>query len=201
MIMSLLEAPVGLPVALEDAKAHARVEVDEDDALIEGLIATATQHAEGYTQRALIRQQWELQLDAWPCSERWIEIPKPPLLSIDEIAYLDRNGDEQTWDAAQYRAISPQGPTCQKGRVVIKSGMRWPSVLNEPASIFVRFTAGYGDYEPQVPEQILLAIKMLVAELYENRESTVLTGAVLQQVPFSVNNLLWPFVVDKFGLS
>lgn len=205
MVLSLLEAPAELPVTLAQAKAHARVEVNDDDALIQSLIATATEYAETYTQRALITQQWEMQLDGWPCRDRWIEIPKPPLQSIDEIGYLDRHGIEQVWDASQYRVITPQGPSSEKGRVVLKSGLRWPSVVNEPSSVFVRFTAGYGDlgeYEPSspVPEPILQAIKTHVAEMYENREASVLTGAVLQEVPFNVNALLWPYVVGKFGL-
>lgn len=200
MYMSLLEAPEEMVVDLAEAKAHARVEVDDDDRLIQGLIATATQYAETYTQRALITQQWEMQLDAWPCSDRYIEIPKPPLVSIDEIGYIDRNGDEQVWDADSYRVIAPQGPTSQKGRLIIKSGQRWPTILNESSSVFVRFTAGYGAHGAQVPDAIVHAIKVHVAELYEQRESTILTGAVLQEVPFSVNNLLWPYVVDKFGL-
>jgi uncharacterized phiE125 gp8 family phage protein len=200
MFLSLLEAPEDLPVELADAKAHARVEVDNDDALISGLIRAATSYAETYTQRALLTQQWEMQLDAFAHDCRWIEIPKPPLITLDGILYLDGNGDEQVWGADNYRVIAPKGPTAAPARVVLKHSLRWPTVLAEPNSIFVRFTAGYGVLPHDVPDDIVHAIKVHVAEMYENRESTVLTGAVLQEVPFSVNHLLWPYVVDKFGL-
>lgn len=199
MLLSLLTPPAVLPLTLEEAKAHARVEVDEEDALISGLIASAVEFAETYTQRALVEQQWEASYDCFP-EDRWIDIPRPPLLSVDEIVYLDSNGDEQTLDAANYRVIAPVGPTCTKGRVLLRSGKTWPAVIDEQASVTVRFTAGYGAYEADVPQQIKTALAIYVAELYENRESTVLTGAVLQEIPFSVQNLLWPFVVEKFGL-
>lgn len=201
MMLTLIEPPAEYAVDLDEAKAHARIEVDDDDKLIQGLIATATQYAETYTQRALIEQQWEVLLDSWPCRERWLNIPHPPLRSIDEVTYLDRHGDEQVWEEENFRILKPSGPTCEPGRIVLRQGTSWPHAINEPGSIKVKFTAGYGLHGAQVPAELRLAIKTHVAEMYENRESTVLTGAVLQEVPFSVNNLLWPFVVGKFGLE
>lgn len=195
-MLSLLIAPVVKPVSLDEAKLHARVEVDEDDSLIDGLISAATQHVEWYTERALEEQQWQLTLDSFP-SCRTIDLPRPPLVSVEEIAYLDADGDEVAWDPANYRVIAAQGPFAPKGQIILRDGKSWPSVINEPASVFIRYTAGYSSYEDGVPEELKTAIKVEVAELYENRENTVLTGAVLQEVPYGVKALLWPFVVDK----
>ena len=193
MMLSLLAAPDSLPITLEEAKDHARVEVDADDALITGLIGAATNYAEWYTSRALMPQEWELRLDTFPAC-RWIDVPRPPLISGEEVAYLDSSGVEQVFDAANYRVITVAGPFAEKGRIALREGKSWPTAAREPASVFVRFTAGYSE---EVPEQAKTALREHVAELYENRESTVLTGAIMQEVPFSVNQLLWPFVVDK----
>lgn len=200
MLLSLATPPAGAPITLEEAKAHARVEVDDEDTLIEGYIATAVQFAEGYTNRALMPQTWDLMLDDFPHNgERWFELPKPPLQTVDLITYLDSRGDEQTWEEENYRVLAPAGARAEQGRVLLRAGKTWPVTRNEPAAVTVRFTAGYDEYE-DVPAEIKTALLVHVAELYENRESTVLTGAIMQQVPFSVQNLLWPFVVGKFGI-
>lgn len=200
MILSLLTPPGTSPVTLDEVKAQARVEVDDDDVLLQGFIDAATQYAERETQRAFIEQQWEMILDCFP-HEGEIEIPLPPLISVDEIAYLNSQAVETPWDVSNYRVIAPAGPYAGKGRVVLRNGKAFPTgIINEAASIYVRFTAGYGTYPESVPQMLKTAIQVHVAEMYENRESTVLTGAVIQEVPFSVKNLLWPFVVEKFGL-
>lgn len=199
MILSLVTPPAGAPITLAQAKAQARVEVDDEDALIGGYIAAAVEFAETYTNRALMPQTWDVMLDCFPHDDRWIELPKPPLQAVEAITYLDRNGDEQTWDDENYRVIAPSGPRAEAGRVLLRNGKTWPLTLNEPAAVTVRFSAGYDEYEG-VPELIQTALLVHVAELYENRESTVLTGAIMQEVPFSVQHLLWPYVVGKFGV-
>jgi uncharacterized phiE125 gp8 family phage protein len=45
-------------------------------------------------------------------------------------------------------------------------------VRSFPGAITVNYLAGYGPAATDVPECIRLAIKMMVAELYENRELT-----------------------------
>lgn len=201
MLLSLVVPPASRPITLQEAKAHARVELDfeEDDLLIDGLINTALDFAETYTQRAIVAQTWDLMLDGFPSDCRHIEIPRPPLQAIQSITYLDAGGNEQVWSAEHYRVVAPVGPTAPQGLVLLKSGAAWPRALAEPMSVTIRFEAGYGD-EDAAPQQIKTALLTHVAEMYENRESSVLTGAVLQETPFSVKQLLWPFVVGKFGL-
>jgi hypothetical protein len=73
-------APAVEPLTLEEAKNHLRVDadIDEDDALINNLIAAARQDCEKFQNRAYITQTWELWLDAWP-EKDYIELPLPPL--------------------------------------------------------------------------------------------------------------------------
>ncbi|HHI82152.1 MAG TPA: hypothetical protein ENJ99_03285, partial [Rhizobiales bacterium] len=52
----LLTPPAIEPVSLVEAKAHLKVEVSDDDSLIDGLITTARQHIERQTGKALIDQ-------------------------------------------------------------------------------------------------------------------------------------------------
>ena len=61
MIPTLITPPVAMPVTLAEAKAHCRVDVAEDDALISGLIAGAVGHLDGWTGvlgRCIMPQTW-----------------------------------------------------------------------------------------------------------------------------------------------
>jgi uncharacterized phiE125 gp8 family phage protein len=65
----LVTPPVAAPVSLAEAKAHLRVDFDDEDALISGLIDAATQHLDGWSGvlgRALMPQTWEMSLDRFP---------------------------------------------------------------------------------------------------------------------------------------
>lgn len=66
MALKLNTAPGTEPVTLAEAKAHLRVEVADDDALITNLISAARVHAENVCRRAFVTQKWDLYLDAFP---------------------------------------------------------------------------------------------------------------------------------------
>ncbi len=197
-MISLLVPPTGTVVTLPEAKVQARVEITQDDVLIQYLIDAATEAAQEFTQRALLEQEWELWLPGFPSNRRPIELPRPPLIEVKEVVYLDTQGVEQALDEySAYRVIAPQGPRAQMGQIVLNAGFSWPTTLASPDAVRIRFTAGYD----VVPEAIKQAIKVHVADLYENRENTVLTGAVLQQVPFNVHAILMPYRVgEKFAI-
>lgn len=194
---SRLVAPTDWPITVPEAKGQARIEVDEDDLLLTGLIRAGTDWAEWYTQRAFLTQVWELVMDRFPAQdERSIVLAQPPLQSVDLVTYIDRNGDPQTLDAEAYRVVRPEGERAPKGMIVLRQGESWPGTVNEPACVTVRFTCGYGDASA-VPQGIKDGLFLYVAERYENRENAVLTGATLQEVSFGVKTVLWPYRVDK----
>ena len=57
-------APVGEPLSLEQVKLHLRLDTDEDDALIQALIAVAREQAEYLTGQRLMAQTWVLEVRA-----------------------------------------------------------------------------------------------------------------------------------------
>lgn len=83
------------------------------------------------------------------------------------------------------------------------AGQFWPSVLYVPNSVVIRYVAGYAEtnYWPDamtpVPAAALTAMKMLVANWYENREST--SPLALKQIPDGVERLLWSCRVLDFA--
>lgn len=193
MRLTLVTPPAVEPVALEEAKAHLRVDVDDDDTLILALIAAAREQAEAFTRRALITQTWDMALDCLPgVDEKPIELPKPTLQSVTSITYLDASGDEQTLAADQYQVLTGGGPYAQPGKVVRAYNVSWPSTRSQPDAVTVRFVAGYGDAASDVPAAIRQAILMLVGDLYEHREGIVV-GAGATSLPRAAAAILAPY--------
>jgi uncharacterized phiE125 gp8 family phage protein len=178
-------------VTLEEAKKHLRIETSDEDVLVTGLIEAAREWCEGYQNRAFITQTWEIALDSFP-SENHIEIPKPPLQSIESVKYYGTDETEYTFSADSYYVDTYSEP----GRIVLKFGETWPSdMLRTANGVIIQFTVGYGDTAASVPEKVKQAIKVLVGHLYENREATDIKE--LKEVPFAVRDLLgleriWP---------
>lgn len=161
---SLLTPPATEPVSVAEAKAHARIDTDADDALVANLITAARQWAEAYAGRAFITQTWKLALDG-PPSERAIALPRAPLQSIVSVQTFDDADAGSTWEAANYFVDSLSEP----GRLVLRAGACWPFPTREANGLVVTYTCGFGDSAENVPEPIKAAIKELVAAWYEDR--------------------------------
>ena len=186
----LITAPTEEPITLSDAKLHMRVDFDIDDPLIESYITASRQWAElGFTRRAFITQTWDFYLDAFPAGSI-IEVPYPPLQSITEIVYTDDNGTATTLPTANYMVDTISEP----GRISLAANVNcWPTVTLQPVNgVRIRFVAGYGSAN-DVPRQIRNALLLLVADLYEHRENSVIgSGINITDVSFSVEALLTP---------
>jgi len=186
MILKQIAAPAVEPVSLAEAKLHLRVDIADDDAYIEALIAAAREYFEGATGRALITQEWRLSLPGFPCGSE-IELPRAPLQTVDHFAYTDSDGTVTHVDATTYAADTDSEP----GRIVLKYGEYWPAnTLATLNPVQVEYTAGYGDAATDVPAHMRQAIKLLVAHWYENREP-VTAGEVARAVPFALQSLIY----------
>lgn len=180
--------PAGLVVTLAEAKAHCRVDVSDDDALITALITAAQQQAEHRIGGALLTQTLELQLDDWPAV---LELPRPPVASITSIKYIDTAGVEQTVSPSDY--VLDRGPQLPVVRLLY--GGAWPALRGDINGVRVRYVAGYGT-GADVPASIAAWIKLAVGELYENRaRSNIGTGGEI--VLGFADRLLDPYRVAR----
>lgn len=193
MAFVLVTAPASEPLSTDAAKAHLRVDIDDDNDYIDTLVATAREHVESYTRRALITQTWDLWLDDWP--EDGIIPLRAPLQSVTHVKYVDDDGATATMSADDYLVDAYNEP----GQVVLKGAASWPSAtLRETNGVNVRFVAGYGTAGSSVPQPILHAMKLLIGHWYENREAVIVSGAVPKNVPLAVDALLTPFRVYRW---
>lgn len=169
------------PLTLEQAKAHLRVVINDEDDYIAGLITAARQMAEGRLNRTLVQRQL---VAAFPCWGAGLALPKPPLVSVDEVAYFDAAGDEQIVDTYLTYIATPS-------RIGFPGAA--PSVYARPDAIRVTYTAGYADGE--VPAPILQWMMLVIGTLYENRE-TMSAGAQVYSIPEDFMTwMLQPYMV------
>lgn len=174
--VTVVTPPASEPVSRAEAKLDLRLNDDDqtEDELIDEYIAAAREHVENTTWRALTTQTLEAAFDRWPQGSELV-LPRPPLQSVTSITYTDADGVETVWDGANYIVDTRRQP----GRIVLASGKSWPAGALQPVNgVVVRYVAGYG--EPSaVPALYKKAIKLLVGEMYEHREATVVQAGVV----------------------
>lgn len=201
--------PAAEPVSVADAKAHLRLDTDDEAGLLALLIAGAREVAETVTERALVTQTWRMSLDSWCERDGWreraepclaplagrvsgriaIELPKPPLVSVASVTTYGEAGVGAVWEPAAYFVDRAGAP----GRIVRLRGAPWPVPGRPAGGIEIVFTAGYGGPEA-VPAALRQAILLLVAHWFENREPAP-PRTIGAPIPASVYGLLAPFRV------
>lgn len=185
----LTTAPAANVVSLEEAKAHARLDAPEEDALLAGFIATAAARLDGFDGilgRALLTQTWAADLPGFPKGDM-IRLPLGPAQSITSITYFDSGGASQTFGANNYRLHEDRhGPF-----VRLASGSTWPDTETRDDAVTITWAAGYGDNPGDVPEPLRTAIALIAAHLFENREATA--TADLAELPLGAADLIAPY--------
>jgi len=151
--------PTARPLTVEQAKKAC--DLDETstahDLEIDALIEAAVEQAEQSTDRQLCEAEYELRLRAFPLGCRPIRLPKPPLLSVEAIKYLDADGDEQTLAPAAYRVSQGREPA----QIELAFGQFWPVTYPVDEAVTIEYTAGYGDAEA-VPKLLRQGLTLLV---------------------------------------
>ena len=83
MGLKLVTAPAAEPVTLVEAKTHLRLDTSSDDTYVSALITAARERVELFLRRALITQVFEFAVDDFPAYDRAIDLPRPPLRSVE----------------------------------------------------------------------------------------------------------------------
>lgn len=183
-------------VTLAEAKDFLRITGDDtaaldDDALVRRLIATAVAYLDGpdgFLGRSLAPRRYRMTLDTFP--RDGIELPAPPLRTVDLIRYVRADGVTVDLPASEYRVAIPGAAPG-----VIRPRGLWPPTAMDGAAVQIEFTAGY----ETVPQPIRTAILQHVALLYENRETAAYGSASFQTVPFAGLDLVQPYRRWTFG--
>lgn len=178
------------PITLAEAKTYLRVDITDDDALIDALITSAREYCESVTGRALGTEKWELALEDFPSDRDYIELPRPPLQSVDSLVYRNSKGETFSIDPANVIYDYDSEP----GRIVLAYNRYWPIYIPFPArAVSIAFTAGYSATN-LMPVSIKQAMLLLIGQWYENREPMAIKR--LTELNYSVDALLAPYRVQ-----
>ena len=183
-----------MTISLNEAKAHLRVEHTHEDALIAGLINAATRNAESITGTRITQAQVVKKFNQFS-SEMILEWP---LISIDQIKYIDKTGTEQTLHdsvsspnvtSAVFQVVSRwQANLAQsKPYITLAYNQAWPETQTQPEAVTVVYTSGYN--QTVIPDDIRQALLLMVGHLYANREAVV-RGNIVNDLPLGYVQLL-----------
>lgn len=167
-------APAQPVVPLDEMKLHLRRDDDDDNAAILTAEAAAARHIESLVNRLIPARSATLHLADLPHGRSAIELPGGEVHSVEAIVI---DGVDYATDAFVVRGNSP-------ARLI--PSIAWPPVSDpESFPVEITYTVGYS----QVPADLVAAIKLLAAHLYENREA-VLVGENAVVLPFAVDALV-----------
>ncbi|CCE96157.1 hypothetical protein SFHH103_01660 [Sinorhizobium fredii HH103] len=179
--------PASMPITLDEAKAQCRVElgVTDEDSLIEGMIAAATEQLESTLDSVLVSQTWEQRFGAF---SHCLRLPKKAVSGVVSVKYYDAGNTLQTLASSSYELLTDAAGSY----VSFWPLSSFPDVYERPDAVVVQFTAGgvVADISPSLRAAILLH----VAFLYEFRESN-LEASVTPTGAYE--NLIWPFKRTK----
>lgn len=169
----LVTAPAIHPVTQAEAKLHCRVDGTAENALIDGLIAAAVSHLDGWSGimgRCLEEQEWRQDFD---CFAQILRLPLDPVIEISSVTYRNTAGQLATVDSDDYRLLTDAlGP-----HVRFNDDFDYPGDLNQAAAVSVEFVAGWeatgSPATSTLPGAIKAAILLMVGDLYKNREASV----------------------------
>jgi len=181
----LLQPPTGnLAVPLVEMKAWLKVTVADEDALITALIKSATLTGERITKRDFIQKTYKTFRDIFsdfPLSFGNFAPLIPPINRPSNFGEIElRKSKLQTVLSVEYLlndVLTPVATTVfyateefDFSRLALIDGQSWPTdVDNRKQAVVIKFIAGYGVDDTDIPADIRTAIKKHVANAFANR--------------------------------
>jgi hypothetical protein len=209
--LSLQTPPSEFPLTVDEAKLYLRIDIDDDDDLIQTLIGAATRRVESYIDQKIIKQKWDIYYDAFPFSEKniwwdgvrdvaknilssaqgYILLPLGKCISIESFKTYDNADNEFEFASSNFNVDNFNS----RGRISLKLGQVWPAtVLRTINGIKITGFFGLCETAATVPEDIKMALQFIIAQMYEHR------GDEYPKIPASALMLLEPYRRVKVGL-
>lgn len=163
------------PLSLDQAKAHLRKLTDDEDALICTYVRAAREWVENWTGRILVRRPIT---ETFAAFGDYLTLTHRPVSALGDVTYTNEDGDETAYEAGVLRTFA------YPARVYPPTGATFPT-LGTDGGITVIYTAGYA--EGEVPDVMVLAMKVLLTGIYANR------GGPNEEAEKAAKGLLWHY--------
>lgn len=177
---NLIAGPTREPISRVEAKQQCRISTSSEDSLIDSYIAAARMYFEARCARTVHDTTWEYTLDCAPTGTRIVLPRATPLIEVVSVDYYDSDGT--AWAMPTDDFIMDAGGDMEYGSIVLAYNASWPSFTPYPVRPFrVRYRAGIVQPVTSPPSEVEAdaatkqAIRLLVAGMYEQRESEVIS--------------------------
>lgn len=172
MRLECLEVLGDEPVTLQAMKDYLRVDGDEENPLLESLIAAARGYCEEYTRRSFVRKRLRLVL-APDEIEQCIELPRSKYLDgVESVKEVMPDGAELP--------VLFEGVRCGD----INQKLVLSDIGDIEGDLFITYVVG----SETASDYVKVAIRLLVASWYENR--LPYNDKSVNEVPFGIRALL-----------
>lgn len=159
-------------VDLEDLKSHLRETSSNEDGLITAYGLAATSAAERWTQRVISPRQAVLSLPCLPYGVAPIELPGGDVVSLTSVVV----------DGAPVTG----GTVIGNSPALLIPATDWPTITGTGYPVTITYQVGM----VAIPQDLMHAIKVMVAEMFERRENSV--EGQISEVPISSEWLMAP---------
>jgi uncharacterized phiE125 gp8 family phage protein len=164
-------------VSLAEAQAFARIETDDEEALLAGLIRTASGLCEAFLGQVVIARQFQVSI---PATSDWQRLSVTPVRSIDLVETVASDGSRMTMAVDGYAMdVDSKGdgwvrltrvPLPELTAVAALTGDRIVPEYFRQGYVSVSGSAGIALTENDVPEPIRQGVLRLVASLFADRD-------------------------------
>lgn len=156
-----IAGPSSEPITIAEAKAQLNIAASDSDHDVElsSIISACREEWERDTGIATITQTVEQRCHEW---QDVFRLTLRPVQSIASIKYLDADASEQTVDSGSYYIADES--------VWMVSGFSRPIIADRQNAIRIQYVAGYGSSSTDCSELDRQAIKLSVANRFEDRD-------------------------------
>lgn len=145
-----------MPVSLDEARAWLRLGAEDEDALVERLIAASANICEAFTGQWLIERDGE---EIVPLKRGAARIAARPVIAVEGVTLIAADGGETALDAAAYRVAVEGG----RARVAVPGA-------DGDARVRISYRAGLAEAAEDLPGAMRHGIVRMVQHLYEARD-------------------------------
>jgi hypothetical protein len=184
---SLVLSPSLKPLSLEEVKGFLKIDVADEDVLLNALIDSATERLQDYLNIKIMYQKWAIYFDCFGVSRNpkadnydswsegyipdlfstlnYLELPIGNIQRIESFKTYDDDNEYYLFDKSNYNVDLYTTPA----RIALKRNSVWPAtVLRTLNGVEIIVEVGWVTQD-EVPAPIKQALRLYIAQMYESR--------------------------------